>query len=108
MEEYWRYRLIIKFGFQGRQEEKVGEVSIVGERNRGERGEEEWHLAFGIDFQSWVLAKEKGREIEKREEKENGVWHLGLIFRVGFLGIRFDFHDCGKNFFFFFFNNTDE
>ena len=61
---------------------------MVGGRNREDRGEEEWYLAFGIDFQSWVLAKEKGRKIEKREEKENGVWRLGLIFRVGFFKMK--------------------
>ena len=37
-----------------------------------------------------------------------GVWDL--MFRVGSLGIGFDFHNCGKNFSqkqIFFFNNAD-
>ena len=44
---------------------------------------EEKKMAFGIEIQSWVLERERERE------RERG-------FRVGFMGIKFAFHDCGK------------
>ena len=76
-EEYQRYRLMIKFGFQGRQEEKV--LGKVLEKREEEK------MAFGIEIQSWVL----GRRVEKQRERG---------FRVGFVGIGFAFHDFGKKF----------
>nr|POF07385.1 hypothetical protein CFP56_37452 [Quercus suber] len=56
-EEYWRYRLMIKFGFQGRREENVlGKLlgKVLEKREEKKR-------ASGIEIQSWVL----GRRVEK-------------------------------------------
>ena len=49
---------MIKFGFQGRREEKV--LGKVLEKR------EEKKMAFGIEIQSWVL----GRKVEKERERE--------------------------------------
>ena len=66
---------MIKFGFQGRREEKV--LGKVLEKR------EEKKVAFGIEIQSWVLGRER--------ERERG-------FSVGFMGIGFAFYDFGKKF----------
>ena len=68
---------MIKFGFQGKWEEKV--LGKVLEKR------EEKKMAFGIEIQSWVL----GRKVKKERERERG-------FSIGFVGIGFAFYDFGK------------
>ena len=60
---------MIKFGFQGRREDKV--LGKVLEKR------EEKKMAFGIEIQSWVL----GRRVEnrEREDSELGLWVSGLF-----------------------------
>ena len=59
---------MIKFGLQGRREEKV--LGKVLEKR------EEKKMAFGIEIQSWVLR----RRVERERERERG-------FRVGVCGV---------------------
>ena len=85
---------MIKFGFQGRREEKV-----LGKGFREERGEEngiwDWFSELGFrekgremerkdsELGLWVELGfgEKGREIE-RKYSELGLWVLGLLFMI--------------------------
>ena len=62
---------MIKFGLQGRREEKV--LGKVLEKR------EEKKMAFGIEIQSWVLRRRVERERERRERERE--------FRVGVCGV---------------------
>ena len=64
---------MIKFGLQGRREEKV--LGKVLEKR------EEKKMAFGIEIQSWVLR----RRVEREREREREDSKLGF---VGFQKLR--------------------
>ena len=59
---------MIKFGLQGRREEKV--LGKVLEKR------EEKKMAFGIEIQSWVLRRRVERERERERERIQswGLW----------------------------------
>ena len=79
-------RLMIKFGFQGRREEKVLGKYWFWRREKRRR----WCLVFFSE----LGFGEKGRDIE-RKDSELALWKNLTTVREG---IEFAFYDCGKIF----------